>query len=126
MTPAPKYTDEQAEERTDGKFISPEVFYEELIQTAPDYLQCRGYGHSWRPHTVVTHGTPRNPSYEVSVICGSCDAVRIDYLDKFGDPIRDSHLHYPQGYVADGSGGPRPLGHPHLRAGEGCRRHPGR
>ena len=104
MTPNPTTEPATGTGERDG-FTSPGDFYESLTHDAQDFLQCRGYGHSWEPHTVITRGSKRNPSYEVTVVCGSCQALRTDYLDRFGDPVRHSYLQYPTGYVADGSGG---------------------
>lgn len=94
------------QEQNTDHFTSPLDFYQALVEAdAQAFLQCRGYGHSWSPHTVITHGSKRNPSYEVTVVCASCQTMRTDFLDMFGDPVRHSIASYPAGYVAPGSGG---------------------
>lgn len=79
---------------------------EKAAEEWPDkFIQCRIYGHSWRPLTVARHGA----GYEVTQRCSSCRNQRSQDMDSNGysSPWRmtyvDNYLLKDMGRV-DGDG----------------------
>jgi|UPI00055CEBCE hypothetical protein len=63
-------------------------------------LQCRDFGHNWRPHTATRRG---DGGYDRTLVC-RCKARRIQVLDSYGR-IVNTHYEYPEGYqMPKGSG----------------------
>jgi hypothetical protein len=66
-------------------------------------LECRAYGHAWRPHDVKNDRRARR--YLVSQVCDRCTTVRHQEMDYRGqlDPGK-SWYDYPPGYLTHGQG----------------------
>ncbi len=64
-------------------------------------LECRNYGHSWRPVTAVWIEDER--VYEEMVRCGRCRSERLKLLDRFGMVV-SSQYRYTRGYLKQGIG----------------------
>jgi hypothetical protein len=56
-------------------------------------LQCRDFGHNWRPHTAARRD---DGGYDRSLVC-RCKARRIQVLDSYGRIVA-THYEYPDGY----------------------------
>jgi hypothetical protein len=63
-------------------------------------LQCRDFGHNWRPHTATRRD---DGGFDRVLVC-RCHAQRHQILDSYGR-IVGSHYAYPDGYqMPRGSG----------------------
>jgi len=78
------------------------------VETVRDYaaglsfqqLQCRDFGHNWRPHTAERRA---DGGFDRILVC-RCHARRHQVLDSYGR-IVSSHYEYPEGYqLPRGSG----------------------
>ncbi|MFD0331880.1 hypothetical protein ACFQZC_36310 [Streptacidiphilus monticola] len=56
-------------------------------------LQCRDFGHNWRPHTAARRA---DGGYDRSLIC-RCRTVRMQVLDQWGRVVSSQYA-YPDGY----------------------------
>lgn len=63
---------------------------------ADELLNCRQFGHSWKPYTVELNGR----FYEQVLRCGSCETDRVLSINKRGVVVK-SHYRYANGYVLD-------------------------
>lgn len=61
------------------------------------FLQCRDFGHNWRPWTVDFDRKAK--SYFRQLRCVSCKTVRSQLLDSSGHVLTNSYK-YPDGYIA--------------------------
>jgi hypothetical protein len=78
-----------------------------------EYLQCRDFGHLWRPTTV--HYDPADRTYTQTMRCGRCLTERDRTLSISG-AILASQYHYVSGYSApSGTGQLGTVGRDHLR-----------
>jgi len=66
-----------------------------------DHLQCRDFGHSWRPRTARWIETEK--CYETELRCQRCTSIRLRYLSARGDII-SSRYQYADGYTVKGLG----------------------
>ena len=64
-------------------------------------LECRNYGHSWRPMTAVWIDEER--VYEEVVRCVRCRSERLKLLDRLGMVV-SSQYRYTRGYLKQGIG----------------------
>lgn len=81
---------------------SPDFRADDTIKTMPnEHLQCRDFGHSWRPFTATWESSDRY--YEVQLRCARCKTVRIRLVGQRGQLIR-SRYDYADGYVVKGMG----------------------
>jgi len=64
-------------------------------------IQCRDYGHSWRPHWA--EALPRKQGWLQELRCERCGTTRKRILDKYGDVITSSYR-YTDGYLFPGLG----------------------
>jgi len=60
-----------------------------------DHLQCRDFGHSWRPYTARWIETEK--CYESVLRCARCTTLRMRYLSSRGDLV-SSRYDYADGY----------------------------
>lgn len=68
-----------------------------------DFLLCRDVGHVWKAHTA--RWISEDGTFERTLRCGRCHALRDQILSASGHPLRHSYR-YPEGYLA-----PRGTGH---------------
>ena len=61
---------------------------------ADELLNCRQFGHSWKPWTVNLNGR----LYEQVLRCASCETERVLSINKRGQVLK-SHYRYADGYV---------------------------
>lgn len=66
-----------------------------------DFLQCRDFGHSWRPFTARWDGSER--AYETVLRCSRCKTRRVRWIAQNGEQV-ESHYDYADGYVITGMG----------------------
>ena len=72
------------------------------IETMPDtFLQCRDFGHSWRPHTA--RALAKRKGYEQTLRCARCLTERRRWIDSRGEII-SSGYEYAEGYLVAGLG----------------------
>lgn len=65
-----------------------------------EFLECRQYGHAWKPYTVDSGGG----LYEVTIRCSRCTSEGVDTVNRRGQRIRPRRPRYAQGYLASGMG----------------------
>lgn len=66
---------------------------------AIDHLQCRDYGHLWRPRNARKIGR----IYEQTLVCERCTTERVRHLSARGE-LLDAHYSYAAGYTMKGLG----------------------
>lgn len=64
-------------------------------------LQCRDFGHSWRPYEAEYIAARRQ--YVERLQCGRCSTLRVRLLDGRGAQLT-SHYDYAPGYLVKGLG----------------------
>ena len=64
-------------------------------------LQCRDFGHSWRPYTVEYVAQRRQ--YLEALRCSRCRTMRVRLLGERGELLGNRYI-YPDGYLAVGMG----------------------
>lgn len=80
----------------------PEPTLDDLLgKMETEFVQCRDFGHSWRPH--VARWVGKDNCYEVIRRCARCDTERAMLLSSRGQ-ILSSAYDYPQGYQMKGMG----------------------
>lgn len=68
-----------------------------FAETLPDsYLQCRDFGHLWRPFTA--RWQPDDSVWERRIRCVRCYTERVQTLSRSGATI-SGHYVYPDGYL---------------------------
>lgn len=73
-----------------------------LIERMTDnYLQCRDWGHSWRPYTASWDTAER--CYISRLRCSRCRTQRVRYIGQAGQ-LLGSHYDYAAGYLVQGLG----------------------
>lgn len=68
--------------------------FAEELPTA--FLQCRDFGHSWRPHTASW--SRELVCWERVLQCARCTAERVQRLSRDGG-VLGGHYEYPEGYL---------------------------
>lgn len=66
-----------------------------------DNLQCRDFGHSWRPYTASWNATER--CYETQLRCARCKTMRVRLIGQAGQLLRNNY-DYTEGYLIKGMG----------------------
>lgn len=66
-----------------------------------DFLQCRDFGHAWRPFTARWVATER--AYETQLRCSRCKTIRVRWIGQRGEQI-ESRYQYTDGYTIKGMG----------------------
>lgn len=77
---------------------TPAVLIHDL---ATDHLQCRDFGHSWRPYTARWDSKQR--AYETQLRCSRCRTVRLRWIGPRGEQL-ESRYDYADGYLIKGIG----------------------
>lgn len=81
---------------------SPDFDLDATIETMRlDYLQCRDFGHSWRPYTARWVAAER--AYESTLRCSRCRTLRTRYIGQNGQQM-GAHYNYAEGYTIQGMG----------------------
>lgn len=65
------------------------------------HLQCRDFGHSWRPMAVER--IPQRRQWLQALRCVRCRTVRQRLLDEYGHQLSAQYI-YAKGYVVNGLG----------------------
>jgi len=65
------------------------------------FLQCRDFGHSWRPFTA--RWMPQDNCYESQLQCQRCKTVRTRFLSRRGEQLSGGY-DYAEGYLVKGMG----------------------
>lgn len=66
-----------------------------------DHLQCRDFGHSWRPYTA--RWSPEDRCYETQLRCQRCKTIRVRLIGQRGEQL-SNHYDYADGYIVKGMG----------------------
>lgn len=72
-----------------------------IKQLQPEFVQCRDWGHSWRPFTA--RWIQNMNHYESILRCARCETERVRFIGKRGE-ILGSKYDYQDGYQMKGSG----------------------
>jgi hypothetical protein len=65
------------------------------------YLQCRDFGHSWRPYTAVWDSDYN--VYRTALRCTRCHTTRHRDINRRGEQLSNRY-DYADGYIIKGSG----------------------
>jgi len=65
------------------------------------HIQCRDFGHSWRPYTA--HWRQQDNAYESQLRCQRCSTIRVRWLSARGEQLSGQY-DYPEGYLVKGLG----------------------
>jgi hypothetical protein len=76
-------------------WASPADVERAASQWSDGQVNCRTYGHSWRPLTV----THRPGVYTIQQRCGRCRTERHQEVNEQGFPITGWHMRYEEGYL---------------------------
>lgn len=69
---------------------------EDVIKEMPSaHLNCRDYGHTWRPFTATAL---KGGGWERQLRCASCQTIRRQVLDRSCDVV-SSNYRYEEGYL---------------------------
>lgn len=68
---------------------------------SPSQLQCRDFGHSWRPYTVEF--IPQRRNYLEVLACTRCRSQRMRLLGERGELLGNAYR-YSDGYLVKGLG----------------------
>lgn len=79
----------------------PDPTTQEALETALDhlsasYIQCRDFGHSWRPYSARLDAEMH--CYVQELRCSRCTTIRARMIGLRGQ-LLDSHYDYPEGYT---------------------------
>lgn len=66
-----------------------------LSQMEPAHIQCRDYGHTWRPFTAAAL---KGGGWERTMRCAICRTARSQLLDRYGDVVQNRYR-YEDGYL---------------------------
>ena len=72
-----------------------------LEALSDEALQCRDFGHSWRPYTATWMASRKQ--YDERLMCMRCKTVRSRLLDQWGQQLAN-HYSYADGYQIKGQG----------------------
>lgn len=74
------------------------------VQQIPErYLNCRAFGHPWKPYDVEQRPNDPNKRYVQELLCTRCDTLRAIFMDEDAR-IKGNAYFYPEGYVLEGIG----------------------
>lgn len=65
------------------------------------HMQCRDFGHSWRPRAVES--VPQRRQWLQLLRCSRCGTVRQRLIDEYGAQLGGGYV-YPDGYLTKGLG----------------------
>lgn len=70
----------------------------DFVSSLPDdYLECRQFGHNWKPFTVEKG----RDTFKVRVICDRCETFVIHTISRrTGDVVKKPYRSYPKDYLA--------------------------
>lgn len=66
-----------------------------------DFLQCRDFGHAWRPYTANWIAAER--AYRTELRCSRCKTIRVRWINNRGEQV-GAHYLYTDGYQMQGVG----------------------
>ena len=72
-----------------------------IADMTPNQLQCRDFGHSWRPYTVEF--VPQRKHYLEALRCSRCRTMRVRVLGQRGELLGNRYI-YADGYLVQGLG----------------------
>jgi len=96
-----------AENRTPAKRarstdpVTPVKIQDAVKSMAVEHIQCRDFGHSWRPYSA--RWMPTFNQYESQLICNRCTTIRTRFMSRTG-ALLDSKYDYVEGYTVKGMG----------------------
>lgn len=74
---------------------------ETLHDMRQDFIQCRDFGHAWRPFTA--RWMPAERVYHTQLRCSRCRTIRTRYINDHGQQVGHTYA-YPDGYQIRGMG----------------------
>jgi hypothetical protein len=74
-----------------------------LQRMTEQQVQCRDYGHSWKPWRAELFGKGGAKGYERALRCARCGTERWQTLTRYGEVV-SGHYIYPDGYLVKGLG----------------------
>jgi hypothetical protein len=86
---------------TAGRYATPREVERQAAKWSEDFLECRLYGHHWRPASARFHDTYRY--WRIVQVCPRCTSERVAELDGNGH-VTSQAIHYADGYLTDGIG----------------------
>lgn len=72
-----------------------------IANMSDSQLQCRDFGHGWRPYTV--EWVPQQRHYLEALRCTRCRTMRVRVLGQSGELLGNRYV-YPDGYLVAGAG----------------------
>jgi hypothetical protein len=75
--------------------------HDAIVSMRTDYLQCRDFGHAWRPYTAAWSEIER--AYVAQLRCSRCRTIRVRTISRTGAQLA-THYVYPDGYLIAGLG----------------------
>lgn len=80
---------------------APRDVHKAVESMAIEHVQCRDFGHSWRPYTARWIASFNQ--YESQLLCARCKTIRTRFLSRTGGLV-DSKYDYADGYTIKGLG----------------------
>jgi hypothetical protein len=84
-----------------SRHATPAEVQRQAAKWSEDFLECRLYGHHWRPASARFHDTYRY--WRIVQRCPRCTSERVAELDSNGH-VTSQAIHYADGYLTDGIG----------------------
>lgn len=81
--------------------VAPVSVHDAVQHMELSHIQCRDFGHSWRPFTA--RWLPSFNQYESQLICQRCNTVRTRFLSRTGANL-STNYDYADGYTVKGLG----------------------
>jgi len=81
--------------------VTPVSVDEAVKHMAFEHIQCRDFGHSWRPYSA--RWMPTFNQYESQLMCARCKTIRTRFMSRTG-ALLDSKYDYADGYTVKGLG----------------------
>ena len=82
------------------RYATAESVWQQSGQWDREVLDCRAYGHDWKPRTAKWNG----PRVEGSLLCDRCEAAKSFTLDGTTGEVLKSSISYADGYLVKDMG----------------------
>jgi len=83
------------------RYATPTEVESQASRWSEDFLECRLYGHHWKPSSATFHGVYHY--WRIVQVCPRCTSERVAELDGHGR-VTSQAIHYAEGYLTDGIG----------------------
>lgn len=85
----------------EARYASPTEVERQAARWSEAFLECRLYGHNWRPSSATFHNVYRY--WRIVQQCPRCTSERVAELDSHG-AVTSQQIDYADGYLTDGIG----------------------